>query len=77
MGHSLAGPTTTSKNWGLLAGASLPHLKGRRPRPRIVPGAWLIQAVFQTPKCRKVHHSRLVLCLRSTGEAEEPCSEGA
>jgi hypothetical protein len=36
----------------------------QRPHVRIVPGAWLNQAVFESPKCRKVRHSSLVLCLR-------------
>ena len=35
------------------------------------------QAVFECPKCQKVRHSSLLLCLRFHGEAEESCAEGA
>jgi hypothetical protein len=34
-------------------------------------GAWLNQAVFEGPKCRKVRHSSLVLCLRFRRRSEQ------
>ena len=34
------------------------------PHVRIVPGALLNQAAFESSECRKVHHSSLVLCPR-------------
>jgi hypothetical protein len=53
--------------FGRLRGAAAPSVGQecrQRPHVRIVPGAWLNQAVFERPKCEKVHDSYLVLFLR-------------
>jgi len=42
-----------------------------------VPGAWLNHAVFEGPKCRKVRDSYSYFASATSGEADEPCPEGA
>jgi hypothetical protein len=65
-------------------GASRPHEAGsnatsqrQRPHVRIVPGAWLNQAVFEGPKCRKCGIRPSYSASASGGKADELCADGA
>ena len=44
--------------------------RGERPHLRIVPGAWLNQVVFGSPKCRKARHSYRLLSVRANQRGE-------